>query len=108
MLKKVAALAVVAMIAMLAASQPAMAGVGGCSPRPGGAGCRQLPRSWPLGKTPVRVDNLPGVHSYDVIAAIKALAAGKKDSGTLQQPGDTTIQGVGGCIPRPGVGGCLL
>ena len=106
-MKKAMVLAIVAMVAMLAVSQPAMAGVGGCSPRPGVGGCWQLSTNQ-APATPSVLDNLGGAIPYHVIAAAKALLNGSKDNGGLKQSGSTTSQGVGGCFPRPGVGGCIL
>ncbi|HZI93075.1 MAG TPA: hypothetical protein VFE84_02430 [Patescibacteria group bacterium] len=102
-MKKTMILAVVAMVAMLAVSQPAMAGVGGC--RPGVGGCWLLTVNQ-APTTPSILDSLSGAIPYHVLAAAKALLHGSKDNGGLKQSGGTTTQGVGGC--RPGVGGCIL
>jgi hypothetical protein len=106
--RKMAVVALVAVAAMLAMSQPAIAGVGGCYPRPGVGGCWQLNTPQQTPNAPSVLDNLGGAIPYDWIAVAKGLLAGRQDGGTLKQPGTITTQGVGGCIPKPGVGGCFL
>jgi len=107
MFRKMAVLGALVLVAMMAA-QPAMAGVGGCRPLPGVGGCWQLSTTTtPTSFVPVLLDGMRGAVPADLVAAAKALYEGKK-SDKIAQPGDQTSQGVGGCRPLPGVGGCWL
>jgi hypothetical protein len=104
--RKVAAAAILILMAALA-SQPAMAGVGGCGKFPGVGGCGwgQLTSNAPTSNIPVVLDTLRGAVRADYLEWIKmVLHGGKKDVG-VQQGGTQTSDGVGGC--RPGVGGCV-
>ena len=108
MFRKMAVLAAMVLVAAMAA-QPAMAGVGGCSPRPGVGGCWQLSTTnTPTSYIPVVLDSIRGAVPADMVAALKALYEGKQARTPIQQPGTVTTQGVGGCRPLPGVGGCWL
>ncbi|MGH9866624.1 MAG: hypothetical protein ACREAA_00460 [Candidatus Polarisedimenticolia bacterium] len=109
-MKKVAALAIVALVAV-AASQPSVAGVGGCSPRAGVGGCWQLTASNPQPRTLTVVDSLRGAIPAEVLAMLRALLQEKSTSDrppVIETPQSVTTAGVGGCFPRPGVGGCWL
>jgi len=108
MFRKMAVLGAMVVVAMMVA-QPAQAGVGGCRPLPGVGGCWQLTATnTPTSFVPAVLDSIRGAVPADVVAAMKALYDGKQVRTPLQQPGDTTTQGVGGCRPIPGVGGCWL
>jgi len=109
MFRKMAVLGSMVLVVMMVA-QPAMAGVGGCRPLPGVGGCWQLSTTTtPTSFVPVLLDSMRGAVPADLIAAAKALHEGRQSQEqkpTIAQPGDTTTQGVGGCRPLPGVGGC--
>lgn len=107
--KKMAAAALMILAATLMA-QPAMAGVGGCGKLVGVGGCGsgQLTSNAPGGGVPVWLDTLQGAVRADYIAAIKALIDSGKKGGAIEQGGTQTSDGVGGCSPWIGVGGCKL
>lgn len=105
-MKKIAMLALVAVVALMA-SQPAVAGVGGCRPNCGWA----LDSNNPLedARTPSLVDRLNNVLSTEMVAFLRVVFDNSpvQDAGTLeQQPGDLTTQGVGGCYRLTGCGPC--
>jgi len=109
-MKKMAALAIVALVAV-AVSQPAMAGVGGCRvPGVGGCGNWQLTSVGSQPRTMTLLDSLQGALPADVLAMVKVLLQQKtSDQPTvIETPQSVTTAGVGGCFPRPGVGGCWL
>ncbi len=108
-MKKVAALAIMMVIA-LAASQPAMAGVGGCRTLGTCPGGWSLTASGPQEQTPSVLDALRGALPTDVYTFLKALFIEKGNDGGIvtEAPQTPTTSGVGGCQPRIGVGGCLL
>ena len=111
MFRKLAILAALAVVAILAVSEPAMAGVGGCR-NPGVGGCGPgggfLTTNAPsVSKVVLVLDSLRGAIPQEMIALVKSLYEGRQNRGGLQQPGDTTTQGVGGCR-NAGVGGCWL
>jgi hypothetical protein len=105
--KRVVVLAIMALVAVIA-SQPAMAGVGGCR-IPGVGGCGpgggQLSSYAPEVRTPSLLDNLSGALPADVIAFLRTMFDRKADGTVIEQPSTITSQGLGGCI---GVGGCKL
>ena len=102
--KKVAAAAIV-VLAVALASQPAMAGVGGCRFGVGGCGSGQLTSNSPTSNVPVLFDNLRGAVRADYIEILKTWFREFKKDGPVDQGGTQVNEGVGGC--RFGVGGCI-
>jgi hypothetical protein len=108
-MKKAAALAILAMVA-IATAQPAVAGVGGCYGKIGVGGCG----GWALtesgrqatSNTPSVLDSLNAALPADVVAFLKAMFEAP-ETPTVVEPAPTT-QGVGGCFGKIGVGGCAL
>jgi len=101
------ACAVMVMAVAAMASQPAMAGVGGCRPLPGVGGCALDAKISNGGHL---LDALRGAIRADFLAYMKSLVeSGKSISkGEIRQGGTQVDEGVGGCRPLPGVGGCAL
>lgn len=107
--KKVAAAAIMVLVAGVA-SQPAMAGVGGCNPLFGVGGCGwgQLTSNAPTSNVPALIDSLRGAVRADYLSILKTLLDEAKRGGQIQPGGTQTDNGVGGCNPLFGVGGCKL
>lgn len=103
--KKVAAAAIM-VLAVALASQPAMAGVGGCKFGVGGCGSGQLTSNSPASNIPVLLDGLKGAIRADYIEWLKTYFDAFKKGGQVQQGGTQVNEGVGGCLF--GVGGCKL
>ncbi len=109
--KRIAVAAIMA-VALLAASQPALAGVGGCKPIAGVGGCG----GWLItsqemdSQTPSILDYSQGAIPAQFHAFLKAML-GDRTGGTQEEgellaaPEDLT---TAGCRPLPGVGGCAL
>jgi hypothetical protein len=108
-MKKVAALAVLAMVA-LATAQPAVAGVGGCYGKIGVGGCWALTDSGrqETKNTPSVLDSLNGALPADVVAFLKMMFQPTPDGPVVADEPAPTTQGVGGCFGKIGVGGCAL
>lgn len=110
MARKGIAFAAIMIMAVLAASQPASAGVGGCNPRAGVGGCWFLTAQDTGTRTPSFLDNARGAVPVQMFAFLKAMLAERTatpdDGGLVAAPEDLTTAGVGGCRPLPGVGGC--
>ena len=107
MVRKLMVGAVMVMAVAVMASQPAEAGVGGCSPFIGVGGCK-LDAKIPI--TGVVLDALKGAVRADFLAYMKSLIDANKHNtkGDIIQGGTQTSDGVGGCNPLFGVGGCKL
>ena len=115
MLKRVMVLAFMTLAAALVVA-PVEAGVGGCGPRGGVGGCG--PGGWmatvyiapETRETPSFLDRLDTVLPLQVRILLRGLLNPTTSPATqpvvIEQPGTTTIEGVGGCGPRRGVGGC--
>ncbi len=106
--KMLALTALVLVVAVV--SDPALAGVGGCR-RPGVGGCSD--GGWEITvnnqptNTPSVLDYLRGAVPTHVITLFKVMFTTEVVL-TQPQPLDIISEGVGGCRPRPGVGGCVL
>ncbi len=101
--KRIAALMVMALV-VLTVSQPVVAGVGGCRGR-------DCSISSPTVATPTVLDTFSSLLPAHVAAALKAIIENKGNGkGVVQDPGDVTVDGVGGCrilgTCSCGVGGC--
>lgn len=100
--------ALVLVVAMV--SEPALAGVGGCR-LPGVGGCGS--GGWELNanneptNTPSVLEYLRGAVPTHVITLLQVMFTSEI---VISDPEETPIisDGVGGCRPRPGVGGCVL
>ncbi len=103
--KRISVLMVMALM-VLTVSQPVVAGVGGCR----GRDCAS---NGPVvaSPTPTVLDAFSSLLPAHVAAALKAMIEKKANgNGVVQEPGDLTIDGVGGCrilgTCSCGVGGC--
>ena len=115
MLKKIMVLASMALAVAMVVT-PVEAGVGGCGPRSGVGGCRP---GWqataynvPEVQSPSILDRMGGALPLQVRILLKGLLSPTTSPASqpmvVAQPGTATIEGVGGCGPRRGVGGCRL
>jgi len=103
--KKMAVLMVMALV-VVAVSQPVVAGIGGCR----GRECAST-NPVVVSSTPTVFDALGSLLPTHIATAMKALI-GHNGNGkvVVQEPGDVTVDGVGGCrilgTCSCGVGGC--
>ena len=103
--KRIAALMVMALV-VVAVSQPVMAGVGGCRGRDCASKSPVV-----VSPTPSVLDTFGSLLPAHVAAALKAIFEKRANGkGVVQDPGDITVDGVGGCrilgTCSCGVGGC--
>lgn len=106
MVRKLVVGAVVVMAVAMMAAQPVEAGVGGCAPRPGVGGCSLKAQ---VSNGGLILDALKGAVRADILAYMKSLIEnGKHSKGQVSTGGTQTDNGLGGCRPLPGVGGCAL
>ena len=100
MTKRIASVALMALI-MVAVSQPAL------------AGGREIQNADRTGQTsPSTFDRIVEALPYQISTLVRILVNGPvatpAEDMTLEQTFETTANGVGGCSPRAGVGGCKL